>query len=124
MQEQNWTVVEARTRLSDLIESAQRRGPQTITEKGRIVAIVVSPAPWRRTREGRGTLADLFCRVTASRVGCEGRPNEATASAYQAVNCLLDSDAVSESAAAGSERDVSDPTPVSDRPPVAIRPRR
>ena len=60
MSEQNWTVAEAKAKFSELIASAQSRGPQTITKNGRTAAIVVSPDEWRRKSERSGTLADFF----------------------------------------------------------------
>jgi prevent-host-death family protein len=60
MSEQNWTVAEAKAKFSELIKSAQSRGPQTITRNGRTAAIVVSPDEWRRKSERSGTLADFF----------------------------------------------------------------
>lgn len=60
MSEHNWTVAEAKAKFSEVIESANARGPQTITKNGRTAAIVVSPEEWRRKTERIGTLADFF----------------------------------------------------------------
>ena len=38
----NWTVAKAKARLSQLIEQARSKGPQTITRHGRAEAVVVS----------------------------------------------------------------------------------
>ena len=60
MSERNWTVAEAKAKFSEVIESANARGPQTITKNGKTAAVVVSPADWRRKTERIGTLADFF----------------------------------------------------------------
>ncbi len=55
-----WTVAEAKARLSELIENARARGPQTITRNGKTAAVVVSPDEWERKTKRVGTLADFF----------------------------------------------------------------
>ena len=41
-----WTVAQAKAKLSELIENARTRGPQTITRNGRRTAVVVDVAEW------------------------------------------------------------------------------
>jgi prevent-host-death family protein len=55
-----WTVTEAKARLSELIERARTRGPQTITRNGRTTAVLVSADAWERKTKRRGNLADFF----------------------------------------------------------------
>ena len=55
----NWTVAEAKARLSELIERAQK-GPQTITRRGRSAAVVVSAEEWERKSKRAGNLAEFF----------------------------------------------------------------
>lgn len=55
-----WTLAEAKAKLSELIEHAQKHGPQTITRKGRKVAVVVDAEEWTRRTRRAGTLADFF----------------------------------------------------------------
>lgn len=55
-----WTVAEAKAKLSQLIEEAQKRGPQTITRRGRRAAVVVDADEWQRRTQRLGTLADFF----------------------------------------------------------------
>jgi antitoxin Phd len=43
-----WQVQEAKTRLSEVIEEAQRKGPQIITRHGAERAVVLSIAEYRR----------------------------------------------------------------------------
>jgi len=55
-----WTVAEAKAKLSRVIEEAQKRGPQTITRRGRRAAVVVDAEEWERRTQRAGTLADFF----------------------------------------------------------------
>jgi len=55
-----WTVAEAKAKLSRVIEDAQKRGPQTITRRGRRAAVVVDAEEWERRTQRAGTLADFF----------------------------------------------------------------
>jgi prevent-host-death family protein len=43
-----WQVQEAKTRLSEVIEKAQRKGPQIITRHGTERAVLLSIAEYRR----------------------------------------------------------------------------
>lgn len=58
--EGNWTVAEAKARLSQLIDSARSKGPQTITKNGRTVVVVVSAEEWERKARRVGNLAEFF----------------------------------------------------------------
>ena len=40
---EDWTIAEARAKLDELIDTVGSHGPQTVTENGRAVAVVVSP---------------------------------------------------------------------------------
>lgn len=60
MSASNWTVAEAKARLSELLEQARSEGPQTITKHGRTAAIVVSPEEWDRKTKRTGNLAEFF----------------------------------------------------------------
>ena len=55
-----WTVAEAKARFSEMIEKAEKRGPQTITRHGRKAAVVVAADEWRGKVGRAGTLADFF----------------------------------------------------------------
>ena len=55
-----WPVVEAKSRLSELIDIARFEGPQTITRNGRPVAMLVSYDEWRRQTAPEGTLFEFF----------------------------------------------------------------
>lgn len=56
----NWTVAEAKARLSELIERARIKGPQTITKRGRSAAVVVSVEEWERKSKRTGSLAEFL----------------------------------------------------------------
>ena len=56
----NWTVAQAKAKLSEVIENARSHGPQTITRNGRKAAVVVSAEEWERKTKRVGTLADFF----------------------------------------------------------------
>lgn len=57
---ENWTVAEAKAKLSEVIEQAQSNGPQTITKRGRKAAVVVSAEEWDRKTRRTGNLAEFF----------------------------------------------------------------
>ena len=55
-----WAVAEAKARFSEVIEEAQKQGPQTITRHGKPAAVIVSAEEWERRTKSRRTLADFF----------------------------------------------------------------
>ena len=55
-----WTVAEAKAKLSELIQRAERDGPQTITRHGEEAVVVVSAEEWERKTKRRGNLAEFF----------------------------------------------------------------
>lgn len=55
-----WTVAEAKSRLSEIIERAQSSGPQTITKNGRRAVVVVDVKEWERKAKRSGNLAEFF----------------------------------------------------------------
>jgi prevent-host-death family protein len=57
---QNWTVAEAKAKLSEVITRSESEGPQTITRNGRTAAVVVNAEEWKRKTRRVGTLADFF----------------------------------------------------------------
>jgi prevent-host-death family protein len=56
----NWTVAEAKSRFSEMIEQARANGPQTITRRGRAAVVVVSAEEWERKSKRTGNLAAFF----------------------------------------------------------------
>jgi prevent-host-death family protein len=65
-----WTVAEAKAKLSEVIENAQKHGPQAITRNGRPAAVIVSADEWERKTRRPGSLADFFAAspLSASRL--------------------------------------------------------
>ncbi|HEY5410426.1 MAG TPA: type II toxin-antitoxin system Phd/YefM family antitoxin [Caulobacteraceae bacterium] len=56
----DWTVAQAKAKLSEVIETARVTGPQTITRNGRKAAVVVSVEEWERKTKRKGTLAEFL----------------------------------------------------------------
>ena len=55
-----WTVAQAKAKLSEVIENAHTRGPQTITRNGRRTAVIVDVEEWEHRTQRSGSLADFF----------------------------------------------------------------
>ncbi len=58
----NWSVAEAKAKLSEVIENARAKGPQTITRNGRETAVVVSVEEWERKTKRKETLVEFLNR--------------------------------------------------------------
>jgi prevent-host-death family protein len=59
----NWAVAEAKAKFSEMVEQAQKKGPQQITKNGRPVAVVVSMEEWKAeygTDAPKGSLAEFL----------------------------------------------------------------
>jgi len=81
MDDDSWTVAEAKAKLSEVIDRAATDGPQTITRHGTAAAVVVSVAEWERKSKRAGNLADFFAAspLPGSRLRVErkkGRPRK------------------------------------------------
>lgn len=48
-----WQLQEAKNKLSEVVSRAQTEGPQTITVRGKEVAVVVSLEEYRKARAGK-----------------------------------------------------------------------
>lgn len=55
-----WSVADAKARLSELLDTVVRDGPQTISRRGRPLAVVVSVDEWERRTRRRGSLAEFL----------------------------------------------------------------
>ncbi|MFD6156553.1 type II toxin-antitoxin system Phd/YefM family antitoxin [Nocardia sp. NPDC060256] len=55
-----WPLADAKARLSELIDTVDREGPQVISKHGREVAVVVAIDEWRRRNARQGSLAEFF----------------------------------------------------------------
>lgn len=62
MDQEAWTVAEAKAKFSEVIDCAQSEGPQTITKNGRITVVIVSAEEWERKSKRVGNLAEFFSR--------------------------------------------------------------
>lgn len=60
MDNPEWSVADAKARLSEVIETAHRDGPQTITKNGKPTAVIVSVEEWERKTRRKGSLAEFF----------------------------------------------------------------
>jgi prevent-host-death family protein len=55
-----WTVAEAKAKFSEVIDKAQKIGPQTVTKHGHATVVVVSADEWERKTRRKGNLATFF----------------------------------------------------------------
>jgi len=55
-----WTVAEAKAKFSEVLEKAEKEGPQRITRRGEETAVVVSKKEWERRTKRKGTLLEFF----------------------------------------------------------------
>jgi prevent-host-death family protein len=75
MRTSTWTVAEAKAKLSEVIDLAQSRGPQTITRNGRMAVLIVAAEEWERKTKRTGNLAEFFAAspLRASRLNAKRR---------------------------------------------------
>lgn len=66
-----WTVAEAKAKLSEVIERAQSSGPQRITRHGKEAVVVVSAEEWKRKTKRKGNLAEFFAQSPLRGSGLE-----------------------------------------------------
>jgi prevent-host-death family protein len=60
MSDQTWSVAEAKAKLSEVIDRATTRGPQTITRNGKTAVVVVAAEEWDRKTRRTGTLVEFL----------------------------------------------------------------
>jgi prevent-host-death family protein len=73
MRSQNWTVAEAKAKLSEMLARAMSEGPQTITRNGRTAAVVVGAEEWERKTKRVGNLAEFFAESPLRESGLKVR---------------------------------------------------
>lgn len=56
----HWSVAQAKAKFSEVLDQAQRNGPQTISRHGRPAAVIVSADEWARKTRRAGTLAEFL----------------------------------------------------------------
>lgn len=66
-----WSVADAKARLSELLDTVGRTGPQTISRRGRAIAVIVSIDEWERRKRRRGSLAGFFATSPLREFGGE-----------------------------------------------------
>lgn len=69
MSTHTWTVAEAKAKFSELIEKANKEGPQKITKRGRTAAVLVAAGQWERRTRRKGNLADFLLSSPLRRSG-------------------------------------------------------
>lgn len=57
-----WQLQEAKARLSEVVKSTERKGPQEITVRGKAAAVVVSAPEYRRLRGKRPGFVEFIRR--------------------------------------------------------------
>ncbi|UZR30609.1 type II toxin-antitoxin system Phd/YefM family antitoxin [Methylococcus mesophilus] len=55
-----WQLQEAKNKLSEVIQAAQKSGPQAITVRGRETAVILSAEDYRRLTMKSGSLVSFF----------------------------------------------------------------
>jgi prevent-host-death family protein len=55
-----WTIASAKARFSELVDKANREGPQVVTRNGHAAVVLVSPEEWARKTTRKGTLAEFL----------------------------------------------------------------
>lgn len=66
-----WTLADAKAHLSEVVDSALKKGPQVITRHGRKAVVVVAAEEWERKTQRQGTLADFFAASPLRESGLE-----------------------------------------------------
>jgi prevent-host-death family protein len=66
-----WTVAEAKAKLSELIERTRADGPQTITRHGKAAVVLVSAEEWERKTRRSGNLAEFLAASPLRESGLE-----------------------------------------------------
>ncbi|NNN04847.1 MAG: type II toxin-antitoxin system Phd/YefM family antitoxin [Elusimicrobia bacterium] len=56
----DWQLQNAKNRLSELVDDALSRGPQTITRHGKATAVVLSVEDYRKIQSGQRPLSRFF----------------------------------------------------------------
>lgn len=75
MAAKQWAVAEAKAKFSELLDEAERHGPQVILRHGKRKGIVVSPEEWDRYTKPKQNLADFLLNSPLRGSGIEFRRN-------------------------------------------------
>ncbi len=60
MIENYWQLQDAKNKLSNLVETAQKEGPQIVTKHGKEAVVVISINEYKRLMKPKTTLIDFF----------------------------------------------------------------
>ena len=60
MSEKHWQLQEAKNKFSQLVETAQQKGPQIVTKHGKKAVVVLSINEYKRLTKPKTTLVDFF----------------------------------------------------------------
>ena len=55
-----WKLMDAKNRFSEVVERALRDGPQTVTRRGKDVAVIISASDFRKLTEPKTGLVEFF----------------------------------------------------------------
>jgi prevent-host-death family protein len=55
-----WQFQTAKAKLSEVVDTANRDGPQAVTRRGKLCAYIVSPEDFEKTRPADMKLSELF----------------------------------------------------------------
>ena len=64
MADANWSLADAKAKLSEVVDRALREGPQHITRHGRPAVVVVTEEEWRRRLGPERSLKDILLDPT------------------------------------------------------------
>jgi prevent-host-death family protein len=71
VEKMEWSVAEAKAKLSEVIQRAEKDGPQRITRHGEPAAVVVSSEEWERKTRRKGNLAEFLANSPLREAGLE-----------------------------------------------------
>ena len=60
MAKATWTVAEAKAKFSEVVQKAEKEGPQRITRRGEDAVVIVSKKDWEKKTKRKGTLLEFF----------------------------------------------------------------
>lgn len=79
MTETNWQLQEAKARLSELVKTAQRAGPQQITVRGKPVAVVLARGDYDKLIADKPRFVDFLGNSPLKGISLNVRRDKSTA---------------------------------------------
>jgi prevent-host-death family protein len=67
----SWQLQEAKNKFSQVVDEAQSKGPQTITRRGKEVAVVLSASEYYELTASKIKLSDFFSQSPLSELSLE-----------------------------------------------------